>query len=1092
MTNGGEKMFRGIVDNKQSGLVGDVLKDHIQEGGKLSIAAAHFTLYAFQELKEELERLEEIRFIFTEPAFVENSHMPIERIEGNESKLFGVEEEIQFKNELSQQYIAKNLSAWLNKKVQIKSVVNHRVDANFYHLENKDGTQLSLVGGAPFSSAGLGYTNSYNMYLNSIIQDKETNLKIKQVFNQMWENKQQLQDVKNTVLNRVQRMYEENSPELAYFVTIYNIFRKFLEENEYYDRTQQKTGFQQTAIWNKLYSFQRDGVVGAINKIETYGGCIIADSVGLGKTFEALAVIKYYELKNHRVLVLAPKKLRENWSVYRLNDKRNILANDRFSYDLLNHTDLSREGGYSGDINLEHVNWGNYDLIVIDESHNFRNNPKRKDRMTRYERLMKDIIKSGVKTKVLMLSATPVNNKLDDLKNQIAFITEDNDTALQKSANINNISNTIRQAQRTFNKWSEIPENNRTTERLLEMMDWDYFTLLDSLTIARSRRHIEKYYNMEDIGKFPNRLAPITIKEKFDTLDEFPSLENINNDILRIRFAIYSPMKYIMPSMKKQYREKYDTKIEGRGALSQEDRENSLVYLMKASLLKRLESSVNSFSLTIHKIMANIELALKKANSLNLEEAYSQNIEDIDDMDSNELEDMAVGSKIKILLRDVDLIRWKQDLEYDRIILEKLYKYSKEVDAKRDLKLKVLKNLIHNKVNHPINGENKKIIIFTAFADTAKYLYEHLHDWMKKEHGLYSALVTGSENPKTTLKLKKVDFNNVLVNFSPLSKERSKVMPEMTDEIDLLIATDCISEGQNLQDCDYLINFDIHWNPVRIIQRFGRIDRLGSKNDCIQLVNFYPPMELDEYINLVGRVKDRMIILDISATGEENVIAESSEMKDLEYRRKQLQRLQKEVIDLEDMSGNVSLTDFTMDDFRVDLMNYINSNEHTVKSIKHHIFSMTKNENKNVEDEVKPGVIFCLKQINNFSTSTDKNALHPFYLVYIQESGEVLYGYGHVKKILDLYRSLCLGKKEAYKELFERFNTETRNGKNMTKYQKFLKTAIEDIIGKNEQQATMDIFSMGSLDSLLSSSNSDLKDYEVFSCLVIQGDHYGE
>lgn len=1085
-------MFRGIVDNKQSGLVGDVLKEHIREGGELSIAAAHFTLYAFKELKKELEMLDEIRFIFTEPSFVENSLMPMDRIEMNESKLFGVEEEIQYKNELTQQYIASKLSNWLEKKVKIKSVVNQRVDAGFYHLENKDGSQVSLVGSAPFSSAGLGYTNSYNMYLNTIVQDEETNAKIKQIFNQMWENKQQLQDVKNEVLNRVQQMYEKNSPELAYFVTIYNIFKKFLEENEGYDRIQQKTGFQQTEVWNKLYSFQRDGVVGAINKIETYGGCIIADSVGLGKTFEAMAVIKYYELRNHRVLVIAPKKLRENWSVYRLNDKRNILANDRFSFDLLNHTDLSREGGYSGDINLEHVNWGNYDLIVIDESHNFRNNPKRKDRITRYERLMQDVIKSGVKTKVLMLSATPVNNKLDDLKNQIAFITEGNDKALQKSANIKDISDTIRQAQRIFNKWSEIPEGNRTTERLLEMLDWDYFTLLDSLTIARSRRHIEKYYNMEDIGKFPKRLTPITIKEKFDTLDEFPSLESINNDILRLRLAIYSPMKYILPSKKQQYKEKYDTKVEGRGALSQEDREHSLIYLMKAGLLKRLESSVSSFTLTIQKIMNNIDMTIKKAHSLNIEEAYSQNISDIDDMDSNELEDMAVGSKVKVLLIDIDLIRWKQDLENDRIILAKLYKYAKEVDAKRDLKLHSLKNLINQKVNHPINGVNKKIIIFTAFADTAIYLYEHLHVWMKQKHRLHSALVTGSANPKTTLKLKKVDFNNVLLNFSPRSKERNRVMPEMTEEIDLLIATDCISEGQNLQDCDYLINYDIHWNPVRIIQRFGRIDRLGSKNDYIQLVNFYPPMELDEYINLIGRVKDRMIILDISSTGEENVIAESSEMKDLEYRRNQLQRLQEEVIDLEDISGTVSLTDFTMDDFRVDLINYLKSNEDTIKNVKHHVFSMTKNENVYVEDEVKPGVIFCLKQINNFSSSAEKNALHPYYLVYIQEDGEVLYSYGHVKKILDLYRSLCLGKKDAYKELYDHFYRKTRNGKNMVQYQKFLETAVEDIIGKNEQQATLDIFSVGSLNALLTSSNSDVKDYEVISCLVIQGDYHGE
>lgn len=1085
-------MFKGIVDNKQSGLVGDVLKENIQEGGKLSIAAAHFTLYAFKELKKELQKLDEIRFIFTEPSFVKDSMMPKERIEANEAKLFGVEEEVNYKNELSQQYIARELSKWLSKKVKVKSVINKRVDANFYHLENKDGSQISLVGGAPFSSAGLGYTNSFNMYLNTIVEDRDTNQKIKSVFNSMWENQGQLQDVKERIVKRVETMYQENSPEFAYFVTIYNLFKKFLEENEDYDRIQQRTGFQQTTIWNKLYPFQRDGVVGAINKIETYGGCIIADSVGLGKTFEALAVIKYYELKNHRVLVLAPKKLRENWSVYRLNDKRNILSEDRFSYDLLNHTDLSREGGYSGDINLEHVNWGNYDLIVIDESHNFRNNPKRKDRVTRYERLMQEVIRAGVKTKVLMLSATPVNNNLNDLKNQVAFITEGDDTALQKTANIDDIGNTIRNAQRMFSKWSEIPTEKRTTEKLLDMLEWDYFTLLDSLTIARSRRHIEKYYNMADIGKFPNRLKPITIKEKFDTLDEFPSLEQINNDILRLRFAIYSPMKYILPNMKQKYRDKYDTKVEGRGSLRQEDREDSLVHLMKASLLKRLESSVNSFSLTIGKILANIDLTLKKANNINLEEAYTQHIDNIEDMDSNELEDLAVGSKVKVLLKDVDLIRWKQDLEFDRQILKQLYYQAKSVDASRDLKLQALKNLLHTKITQPINEGNKKVIVFTAFADTAKYLYEHIHVWLKKEYGLHSALVTGSENPKTTLKMKKVDFNNVLVNFSPRSKERVKIMPEMTEEIDLLIATDCISEGQNLQDGDYLVNYDIHWNPVRIIQRFGRIDRLGSINDYIQLVNFYPPMELDEYINLVGRVRDRMIILDISSTGEENVIAESSEMKDLEYRRNQLKRLQEEVIDLEEMSGNVSLTDFTMDDFRVDLMNYMKEHGDSIKETSHHVFSLTKNEKETLQAEIKPGVIYCLKQINNFSSTADKNALHPFYLVYVKNDGEILYSHGNVKKILDLYRSLCLGKKEAYEELYQQFYQETRNGKDMTKYTTLLEKTVEDIVGKEEQQATFDIFEVGSLDALLSSGNSELQDYEVISCLVIRGDGYGE
>ncbi|RAK14181.1 SNF2 family DNA or RNA helicase [Anoxybacillus vitaminiphilus] len=1005
-------MSRGIIDNKQSGLVGDVLKEYITKGSKLSVAAAHFTLYAFVELKKELSQLEEFRFIFTEPAFVQGGNLLKEQMEKKEALLYGVEEERKYKVELNQAYIAKEFAKWLKQKAQIKSVTNQRIQGGLYHVENKDGTQIGLIGGAPFSSPGLGYSNSSNIYINNIVDDIEANTQLLRNFDAIWHNEYALQDVKEQILRRLEVLYKENSPEFIYFVTLYNLFKDFLQDTKDYEALQTRTGFENTVIWNKLYDFQRDGVIGAINKIETYGGCIIADSVGLGKTFEALAVIKYYELRNHRVLVLAPKKLRENWAIYRLNDKRNILAEDRFSYDLLNHTDLSRDRGYSGDINLEHVNWGNYDLVVIDESHNFRNNDPRNDRVTRYSRLMNDIIKAGVKTKVLMLSATPVNNKLDDLKNQIAFITEGNDKALAETANIKSISQTIRRAQSQFNKWSNLPEEERTTERLLDMLSWDYFTLLDSLTIARSRRHIEKYYNVKDIGQFPMRLKPINIKETIDEKDEFPALEKINNEILRLRLAVYSPMQYILPHMKDVYSEKYDTKVANGRIFRQTDRENSLVHLMKSNLLKRLESSIHSFSLTLQNIINNIDSLIDKIDNYNPGNETIGDITEID-IEDPELEDALIGSKVKILMKDMDLIRWKQDLLYDREILAKLLVQAKKVTPERDKKLLALKKVIKNKIENPINGQNKKLLIFTAFADTAKYLYENLHQWILHNFGLHSAVVTGSDHPKTTLKMKKVDFNSVLTNFSPISKERAKVMPNMMEEIDILIATDCISEGQNLQDCDYLVNYDIHWNPVRIIQRFGRIDRLGSKNERIQLVNFWPSMELDEYINLVGRVKDRMTILDISSTGEENVIADNSnEMKDLEYRRKQLEKLQNEVIDLEDISGNISLTDFTMDDFRMDLLNFMKKNKDVIEKAPLGLFSITTNKNEKLREEIKPGVIFCLKQLNNFTASSEQNALHPYYLIYVKEDGEVLYNHVHIKKILDIYRSLVMGKRK--------------------------------------------------------------------------------
>ena len=910
-----------LIDNKQYGRVGDVLKIHIKENSKLSIIASYFTLYAFDELKEELSKIDNLRFIYTEPTFVNNDNKNIMRkIKENENKLFGVEEELKDRCTLNQSYIARELAKWIKRKVEIKALKNTKMNGALCHIESDD-KNVSITGATSLSCPSLGYINSTPMYLNIYTDDNELNSTLKSKFNEIWNNEDKLKDVKKDILNKISYLYKDNSPEFLYFITLYNIFKDFLEENDNKEVIKSRTGFKDTEVWNRLYSFQKDGVVGAINKIETYGGCIIADSVGLGKTFEALAIIKYYELRNYKVLVLTPKKLHDNWSVYRVNDKRNILASDRFSYDLLNHTDLSRKGGMSGDIDLDFVNWGNYDLVVIDESHNFRNNVAVNDRETRYEKLMKNIIKDGVKTKVLMLSATPVNNKMDDLKNQLAFITEDNDKALEKSADIKSISSTLRKAQYIFNKWGELEENEKTTERLLDMLNFDYFKLLDSLTIARSRKHIEKYYNVSDIGEFPKRLKPENIKSDIDILGKFPSLKEINNEILRLNLSVYAPIKYVLPHKKSYYSKLYDTKVKGgKSVLRQIDREQSMIYLMKTNFLKRLESSINSFTLTLENVLNNINSKIKKLESINNE--INIEIDEIDPLDTS-IEEFTIGDKVKIKIKDLDIIKYKQDLELDRNIILDLLSKSREINESRDNKLNELKNVISRKVNNPINENNKKIIIFTAFADTAKYLYKNISIWAKEKYNLNSALVTGSENPKTTIKMSKVDLNKVLINFSPISKEREKIMLEAKEDIDILIATDCISEGQNLQDCDYLINYDIHWNPVRIVQRFGRIDRLGSKNSCIKLVNFWPSMELDEYIHLEGRVKQKMKMLDISATGEEDVISENPQkMKDLEYRRKQLKQLQDEVIDLEDVKGNVSLTDFTLDDLEWILLTY--------------------------------------------------------------------------------------------------------------------------------------------------------------------------
>ena len=1073
-----------LIDNKQYGLVGDVLKESLQEGSKLTVMAAHFTLYAFEELKDELSKLDEFRFLFTQPTFIENKFHK-EQIKQNERKIFGLDEEISYQMNLNQAYVAREFSKWLKKKGEVKSFVSKNMNDSLYYVESNNAEDICLKGPSAFSAPGLGYVNSESVMLNQMIVESKFNQQIKNQIDYIWNDEKMVKDVKADILKKLECLYEDHSPEFLYFVTLYNIFKTFLEENEQGEVIQSATGFKNTVVWNKLYNFQRDGVVGAINKINKFGGCIIADSVGLGKTFEALAVIKYYELNNHKVLVLCPKKLRENWLVYRQqNDIRNPLADDRFSYDLLNHTDLSRNGGKSGDIDLDYVNWGNYGLVVIDESHNFRNNTARNDRETRYSKLMNNIIKSGIKTKVLMLSATPVNNHLQDLRNQISFITEENDQALVQTAEIESINKVISQAQSAFNQWGKLSENERTTESLLELLDFDYFKLLDSLTIARSRKHIEKYYNVKDIGQFPKRLRPITVKSEIDTNHQFPAVEEIYREILGLNMAIYSPMRYVLPHKRAEYEQKYDTIVKGgKSVFKQSDRERSLIYLITSGLLKRLESSIYSFNLTLSKIQSKIDYTLDSVTKF---DQYSVELEDEKVLD-DELEDFTVGDKVSIKLSDLDVIKWRQDLEEDLGRINNILIHSTSITSKRDQKLQQLKELMMNKFNHPINGENKKIIIFTAYADTAKYLYEQLSSWTLENYQLHTALVTGSDNPKTTFKMKKVDLNSVLVNFSPISKERGKLQ-NVDGEIDILIATDCISEGQNLQDCDYLINYDIHWNPVRIIQRFGRVDRLGSRNEQIQLINFWPSVELDEYINLENRVKQRMKMLDLSATGEDDVIAEDSNtMKDLEYRRNQLVQLQDAVIDLEDVQGSVSLTDFTMDDFRMDLMNLGKKYENYLENIPPAMFALVKNQNEQLKDEIKPGVIFCLKRVECYDDNNESNPIYPYYLVYVTEDQEVYYSYSQVKKILDLYRSLCNGTDKILKELVHSFNKETKFNKKMDDYQELLKIATDEIIGKSNEEEVNSIFSFSGLNLFNTSQTQNKESFEVITYLIIKG-----
>ncbi|MBK1718110.1 DUF6575 domain-containing protein [Thiocystis violacea] len=1065
-----------LLDNKAHGRVIDALRQALEGAAEVAILTSEFSIFAFDELHRALATPKHIRVLLT-PGSSGDQAPPVA------ARLLGGVEELSYRNKLMAAHVAQKCAEWIEHRVDVSGVQAAVPDS--LYLASNSHRRTAIQGSSTFTAPGLGLVPSTRFEMNTLLEGEAEVSGRRALFDDLWNDRHLTRDVKPQLLAELQRIYAPKSAQTIYFAMLHALFEDSLEQLDEDRIVKSKTGIRDTLVWRKLYRFQRDGVLGAIDKIERYNGCIIADSVGLGKTFEALAVIKYYELRNDRVLVLCPKKLRENWTLYTVNDKRNLFAADRFNYDVLNHTDLTRQQGTSGEINLETINWGNYDLVVIDESHNFRNNPPKKDGLTRYKRLMREIIQAGVKTRVLMLSATPVNNRMNDLKNQVAFITEGTDDALDE-VGIVSIEQTLRKAQTRFNQWLKLDADGRTTASLLESLNFDYFKLLDLLTIARSRKHIEKYYDLAEIGAFPHRSKPINVRADIDTADLFPPLREVNRDIRRLTLSAYAPMRYVLPEKVEEYSRRYDMKIAGGRTFRQLDREESLIHLMRVNLLKRMESSIHSFAQTVEKLLGKVNNLIERIDTHDVSAIEEQSIEDID-LDNDDFDQYLVGTKVKVLLQDVDLIRWKQDLEEDQTILTGLLREARQVGIQRDEKLRRLKELISDKVANPINTGNRKVLIFTAFADTAEYLYQNIADWAKQAHGLHSAIVTGrSGRNKSNLKGLRTDLGSVLTAFSPISKERAQIDASLIVEIDLLIATDCISEGQNLQDCDYLVNYDIHWNPVRIIQRFGRIDRLGSRNDTIQLVNFWPNMELDEYINLEARVSGRMVLLDISATGEENVIEENpqDQMNDLAYRKRQFEVLQEQVIDIEDLGGGISITDLTLNDFKMDLGNYLKHHQEELARLPPGVFSVAIDDALLQDSEIKPGAFFCLRSDNAKVTVDSTYALSPHFLVFVADDGEVVLNFTQTRRILDVVKKLSLGRSQPDTQAHQLLAARTRGGAEMAHYRGLLERAVAAISGKAEEKGVESLFQRGGT-AMSRDSHRGLDDFEVVAYLAV-------
>lgn len=1075
-----------LINNTTKTLKND-LSVEIKPGSKLSIAAACFSIYAFQELKEQLAKIDELRFIFTSPTFVkekekqEKREFYIPRLT-RERSLYGTEFEIKLRNELTQKAIARECADWIRKKAVFKSNVSDKSIQGQIVVDTVGYTPINN-----FTTVELGCEKG-DVISTTIVKDESLAKTLLRDFNEIWNDGKVLQEVTNEVIDSITAAYNENSPDFIYFVTLYNIFNEFLDDVSEDVLPNEATGFKESKIWSLLYNFQKDAALAIINKLEKFNGCILADSVGLGKTFTALAVIKYYESRNKSVLVLCPKKLANNWNTYRDNYINNPLVEDRLNYKVLYHTDIGRTHGKSNGTDLSRLRWDTYDLVVIDESHNFRNGGKLDsedgEKENRYTTLLKQVIRKGVKTKVLMLSATPVNTRFNDLKNQLQLAYEGDSSLLDsKLKTTHTIDDIFRNAQKAFNTWSKWEPCDRTTDNLLRMLDFDFFEVLDSVTIARSRKHIEKYYDTTSIGKFPERLVPKSHTPHLTDLKDAISYNEIFEQLTKLNLDIYRPSHYILPSRMEKYAELYgDNKV--NVGFTQASRELGIRRLMAINLMKRMESSVYSFNLTLRRIKELIGTTIKTIDNyentvgavVNLTDISDVNEYDLDDQNSNDF--ASIGKKVRIDLVDMDRLSWRGELAKDHDILELLTIMVDDITPEHDSKLQELLEDLSNKVERPINEGNKKVIIFTAFADTAMYLYDNVSAFMLKKYGLHTAVVTGSVEGRTTAKLKRADMNTVLTCFSPKSKDRDMFDSIPKVDIDILIATDCISEGQNLQDCDYLINYDIHWNPVRIIQRFGRVDRIGSRNKVIQLVNFWPDITLDEYINLKSKVETRMKIVDMTATGDDNILSDE-EKHDLEYRKTQLKRLQEEVVDIEDMSSGISIMDLGLNEFRLDLLSYIKHHPDIDKTP----FGLHSVVPAN--EDAPAGVIYVLKNRSNSVNIDNQNRLHPFYMVYIGNDGEVICDHLSPKQMLDKMRFLCKGNTEPIPEVYKPFNKVTHDGRNMSQLSELLGDAIASII-EVKDESDIDSFLGGGQVSFLSNEIKGLDDFELICFLVVR------
>lgn len=1061
------KHKHNLRDNHGRGTVATFLEDKIKDGSDVALVTAYFTVFAYIHMKPALARAKRVRLLFGDPAFIGG-------FEAQTGKaIFSIQDEaVTLAAKLSQKSNIAACRDWFANSVDVRSVIEPGfLHGKMAHIDTGNDSAHAIVGSSNFTVRGLGLAkDSNNVELNLIAGHNIDVDELLTWYDELWNDTSKVKDVKTDILAHLDRFYEDQTPEFIYQKTLFHVFGSQLQTLEIDDSKLHRGGLKNSAIWDAMYDFQRSAAKSAIDKLTAYGGCILADSVGLGKTFTALAVIQYFSNKD--VLVLCPKKLEQNWQLYRDRSQDNPFASDRISYDLFFHSDMGRP-----DTKLDNWHWANYDLVVIDESHNFRNNAVRSEddlegggRMTRYQFLMDKIIKaSGGRTKVLLLSATPVNNTLVDLRNQISFmagadVAKDKpvDHSYAAALGLESVDKTIRRAQARFLDWSKKPADKRHKADLIATLGGDFSKLLDSLTIARSREHISRFFGheMERLGGFPAR-APVHSEfiAHIDSHRLFPDFESVWTQLDKLKLPMFTPSTFLRDDLAEDIKIHYAALRNKH--LTQETREKTLVAIMKVLFLKRLESSVNSFTATLTRTIANIDDLISRidrhaklavdAPDFDLS-GYAQTEDDVDEL----LDILEVGKKLKYKLVHLDLSKWQAALRADKSALMQLYEAAKPVDAARDLKLIKLKELIAQKLQtqdiDKAGKANRKVIVFTAFADTAQYLFDSLSHSLQVDHNAHSGLVMGSV-AKQTANPARTKFDDVLTDFSPTSKRRNEVR---SGDIDILFATDCISEGQNLQDCDTVINYDIHWNPVRLIQRFGRVDRIGSTAHFVRMVNFWPTEDLDQYITLKNRVEARMALVDIAATQTDNPLKPDTTNGDL--RERQLARLATDIPDLDEDDSQITLADLTLDEFRQDLHQFLDAQRQALETAPLGLFAVVPPDSQ--IPQALAGTLFCLreKQVQPMAAGNGSPPTAPtYYLLYVRDSGEVALTHLQAKAALNLWRALSVGKTTAYSDLCRAFDRSTNNGTDMTQTTQLLQAAIASVRSASERTAVQKI-----------------------------------